>query len=650
MASREHQNAFNEESLDDDDSEEDHHQNEVVVDDDDLEEEDEIDIDDDDDIEEEDVVTFTSPPNTVTVTLPAIPNGVASISSDVVSDPPPPQQPQPMLVVAGSSSAPDLSGQKTEERKPLPLADESRRLFQRLWTDEDEIELLQGFLNYTTQRGTQNSSHHLDTSLFYDRIRGKLQLDFNKNQLVEKLRRLKKKYRNVLNRISSGKEFAFKTPHDQTTFEISRKIWSGLGSKIEENALEDDDPNPNPSPNTTPNIADHNNNGVSSVDLSEKKVSRKRSRQKLAEKMPAAPVNSTTPISASIPSMIEDTVRSCLSPLFKELINNAVSGPCGSRGFGLGFGGGMTLNPMPLNFGPSINLSSNEAVDEKWRKQQILELEVYSKRLELVQDQIKNALEELSSVASAQIFFKSAVYIDRTIEMGAELERKFCGWGSFDPTQCTIHPLLQRNVTVQFSTLATNEPLHMGLWSILTGSLIIIPNKNHLLVDLSEESWEGSQSLRSLSPTSSLAGLDLIPYGLKKFRDDCWISALQSSNGEFKSIGGGCGIIRVPLSASAMKSSKPMAMAASALAPYTNLCFKEISSDQIRKKIFELGQYSSRPCCDSSQPLHHYEQQQHQRGLHHHIPHPYKLPQQLLLKICGLYPVPLFQKTAKKVP
>ncbi|CAI0384207.1 unnamed protein product [Linum tenue] len=36
--------------------------------------------------------------------------------------------------------------------------------------------------------------------------------------------------------------------------------------------------------------------------------------------------------------------------------------------------------------------------DEKWRKQQILELEVYSKRLELVQDQIRSQLEELRSV------------------------------------------------------------------------------------------------------------------------------------------------------------------------------------------------------------------------------------------------------------
>jgi hypothetical protein len=37
-------------------------------------------------------------------------------------------------------------------------------------------------------------------------------------------------------------------------------------------------------------------------------------------------------------------------------------------------------------------------MDEKWRKQHILELEVYSKRLELVQDQIRAQLNELRSM------------------------------------------------------------------------------------------------------------------------------------------------------------------------------------------------------------------------------------------------------------
>lgn len=39
-----------------------------------------------------------------------------------------------------------------------------------------------------------------------------------------------------------------------------------------------------------------------------------------------------------------------------------------------------------------------EWMDERWRKLQIMELEVYSKRVELVQDEIKAALEELRSM------------------------------------------------------------------------------------------------------------------------------------------------------------------------------------------------------------------------------------------------------------
>ncbi|KAJ4954936.1 hypothetical protein NE237_011719 [Protea cynaroides] len=293
------------------------------------------------------------------------------------------------------------SAAASEEKKP-PALDDSRRLFQRLWTDEDEIGLLQGFLEYTMQRGSHNSSHHHDTAPFYDQIRTRLQLDFNKNQLVEKLRRLKKKYRNVLSRISSGKEFSFKSPHDQATFEISRKIWSGTGGTVgvgvEESVLEDEEGNPNPPNNNTNCNENFHNNNNTSVDAnnSDKKMSRsrKRSRKRAAEDNLSNYPNQTT---SSVPNAIEDTVRSCLSPLFKELLYCAISGPCNAGGYG-----GLALNPLPLNFGGnnSLNFSSAEVVDEKWRKQQILELEVYSKRIELVQDQIKSALEKLKSMSN----------------------------------------------------------------------------------------------------------------------------------------------------------------------------------------------------------------------------------------------------------
>ena len=402
MASQQHDTVFPEEDLDDDDESP----------------EDEEDDDDDDDVlgepEDDDEteaspstssvlpVSGTSPVVTVAVPGSGVDNGRSAPISTTIAT---------AVVVSDSSDPKRPRIVQSEEKKPL---DDSRRLFQRLWTDEDEIGLLQGFLDYTTQRG---SAHHNDTALFYDQIKSKLQLDFNKNQLVEKLRRLKKKYRNVLNKISSGKDVSFKSPHDQSTFEISRKIWSNLGQiggPAEDNALDDEEINPSPIPN--PNFGHPTVKNEAIVwNSAEKKTpsSRKRSRSRSGTRtdekrelndglasnkdnnfISSANTNNNHNNNHNVPSLIEETVRSCLSPLFKELLTSAMGGPFGARGFG-----GFALNPMSWSFGgPSIlNYGKGEAVDEKWRKQQILELEVYSKRLELVQDQIKAALEELRS-------------------------------------------------------------------------------------------------------------------------------------------------------------------------------------------------------------------------------------------------------------
>ncbi|KAL6142778.1 hypothetical protein ACLB2K_061054 [Fragaria x ananassa] len=394
---------------------------------DDEEEDDVVDEDDDYDVDDDDVINSASPSSTsnsalpvaiatataaahpvVTVALPAPP--LKSALAVVVPDPKRPRtiQYDPVLLPA------------PEEKKPVAVVDE-RRLFQRLWTDEDEIELLQGFLDYTTQRGNKGGggSHQNDTALFYDQIKSKLQLEFNKNQLVEKLRRLKKKYRNVLNKIANGKEVSFKSPHDQATFEISRKIWSNIGGVgaggADDNALDDEDPNPNPN---NPNF-NHFEVKTEDAPAGFQKAtprSRKRQRPPAQPKTPNLAEPAAVPVikenhhnvnnggvgvgggsncgNCNVQGMIEETVKSCMSPLFRELMSNSMGGGQ-ARGFG-----GLSLNPIPLSFGgPSINLNfgGGEAADEQWRKQQILELEVYSKRLELVQNQIKVALDELKS-------------------------------------------------------------------------------------------------------------------------------------------------------------------------------------------------------------------------------------------------------------
>ncbi|GER38421.1 DNA-binding storekeeper protein-relatedtranscriptional regulator [Striga asiatica] len=323
--------------------------------------------------------------------------------------------------------------QQTQEiviaRRPVP-PDESRKLFQRLWTDEDEIELLQGFLDYTSQhRGPHGSAqHHHDTTAFYDQIRSKFQLDFNKNQLVEKLRRLKKKYRNIINKFGSGKDYTFKSPHEQATFEISAKIWGNLppfNVNVSSSAfpavaapapitvpIEDDDDDLN-----NPNFADCQSPKLNGIDINSKTPRpKKRNRAgmvKMEERQHHASIgninNCTQPppavaaqgITGSLSSVIEDTVRSCLSPIFKELLSNSMNSNhsphglfCGQPGYEL------TRSPLPLGFAAAIGGGGDKVANNRWRKQQILELEVFSKRLELVQDQIKEQLEELRSMGN----------------------------------------------------------------------------------------------------------------------------------------------------------------------------------------------------------------------------------------------------------
>lgn len=412
MASQQDDTVFDQDLDDDDESSQSQDDDDDLENDDVLVENDDVLIDEEDEEDLNSVSPSTSSPAAVPIAVPsssvvtvAVPNSgggggnhprTATTTSTSASDPK-----RQRLSTETAATTTLLIHQ--EEKKP-PQFDESRRLFQRLWTDEDEIELLQGFLDYTTQRG---SNHH-DTALFYDQIKSKLQLDFNKNQLVEKLRRLKKKYRNVLNKIDSGKDFSFKSPHDQATFEISRKIWSSTGKiaggGVEDGNLDDEEGHPNP------NFIDGE---VRIEDQKSTPRSRKRSRPrssagggggvKIDDKrllndgfMGNSDMNNTTTnnnnnsnSNVNVSSVIEETVRSCLSPLFKELLSNAMAGgSCNGRGIG-----GLAMNAMPLSFG-----GGEMMVDEKWRKQHILELEVYSKRLELVQDQIRAQLEELRSM------------------------------------------------------------------------------------------------------------------------------------------------------------------------------------------------------------------------------------------------------------
>ncbi|KAF3324792.1 GBP21 GeBP type transcription factor [Carex littledalei] len=329
-----------------------------------------------------------------------------------------------------SSMSPSLGDSQRRAEREESMAAASRRLFQRLWTDEEEIRILRGFLEFTRRRGTTFASHQYDTGPFYEEIRQQLHLDFSKNQLIEKLRRLKKKYRNCAARMrSKGPSFSFRSPHEQAIFDIARHIWrpankrQGQGltdsSHVDLDLAVDHPSASGPSDELdfsfsfssfpTPSTAAHPDLHLDSDPAKpHSRSSGRRGRRRLQqENFPPPPppltVTAAIPVSVSppthheaaavspvpppiVPSLpsgaaIEEAIRSCLSPLFKELVSSAIGGGASS----IGLSG---LGPMPT-------CPPGKSSDDKWRQQHILELEVYLQRIELVKEQVMQVLQDL---------------------------------------------------------------------------------------------------------------------------------------------------------------------------------------------------------------------------------------------------------------
>ncbi|KAG2244145.1 hypothetical protein Bca52824_094003 [Brassica carinata] len=103
--------------------------------------------------------------------------------------------------------------------------------------------------------------------------------------------------------------------------------------------------------------------------------------------------------------LVEETVKSCVSPLVKEMMNGATGMMMAAVGGYPGGGGARAMGVLSPMLMPSVNPlgfggGGGGGGDERWRRQQILELEVYSRRLELVQEQIRATVNELKTMPS----------------------------------------------------------------------------------------------------------------------------------------------------------------------------------------------------------------------------------------------------------
>lgn len=146
--------------------------------------------------------------------------------------------PSPIKPPAGKRPAAEVDGgdmrrnkKKTVVAMPAPdgdyIVEEKKQLFQRLWSENDEIELIQGMINYVEEKGKDPVA---DVNDFHEFVKKSLHVDVNTRQVITKVRRLRKKFANNAARVeNNGKVRSFSNPHEKEMYALSKSLW-GSGS------------------------------------------------------------------------------------------------------------------------------------------------------------------------------------------------------------------------------------------------------------------------------------------------------------------------------------------------------------------------------------------------------------------------------------
>lgn len=103
--------------------------------------------------------------------------------------------------------------------------DKGKRPSQRIWGLDDELKIVKGMLEYKEKFGVDFNSN-LDS--FYRFIKDLLNAVVDKNQLVNKIRKLREKYRDIAAKEANGEGIVLKN-HEEELHEVSKKVWGEKG-------------------------------------------------------------------------------------------------------------------------------------------------------------------------------------------------------------------------------------------------------------------------------------------------------------------------------------------------------------------------------------------------------------------------------------
>ncbi|KAB1226591.1 Mediator-associated protein 1 [Morella rubra] len=128
-------------------------------------------------------------------------------------------------------------GHTAKHAREISSSIPKKKSFEKVWSDGDEINILKDLLEYAENKRADPVSAPADVTQFYKSFKASFHRQVTRVQLAEKVRRLKKKFKDIIARKRSGqtgrdKDPTSSKPHETELFQLSNKIWGGVGDDI----------------------------------------------------------------------------------------------------------------------------------------------------------------------------------------------------------------------------------------------------------------------------------------------------------------------------------------------------------------------------------------------------------------------------------
>ena len=257
------------------------------------------------------------------------------------------------------------SDEETEEDRKKS-GDDSKKLFQRVFSEDDEIAILKGLVEFTSKTGSDPLKH---AEAFHDFMKKSLRVDASSNQLKQKIRRLKKKFEtNSGKGGKNGEGPSFSKPHDQKSFELSKKVWGNAAEGATNNGVaEKEKEKENPKSNGKARKSPKKEIASKREPKPEPKAEQKHEMEKpLVDSEEPGKADEKGDAPLALRAMIRFDKVVGMSTLGEDAVKERVEG---------------------------IEASKRAGMEEKWRELQDAELELYVKRAELIAEQARLMLQ-----------------------------------------------------------------------------------------------------------------------------------------------------------------------------------------------------------------------------------------------------------------